>query len=174
MSTEEEPEIAKSGLMHEFSRLAVPWVTNAKSGCAWLILTFFAMWLLASPAGADEDRISGRTALLEIAPTSDFLPTVAYLDNSELECSSADSYTTFQSYAQGLSRIASTDEESVTGLMRIEANLDCRTTKQEQIVDVLMIYNVLPSGHPFDTRSIARVRLESGAECYVDAGALEF
>jgi hypothetical protein len=39
---------------------------------------------------------------------------------------------------------------------------------------VLMIYKLLLSGRPLDSRTIARVRLESGAEHYVDVGALEF
>jgi hypothetical protein len=70
--------------------------------------------------------------------------------------------------------IGITDKIMTAERMRIEATLDCRTTDREQIVLVLMIYNLLFSGHPFNDRTIARVRLTSGAEHYVDAGALEF
>lgn len=148
-------------------------VKNAKSDWLWLILPLLAGWMLASsPVRAEEDKNYGRAALIEIAPTFDFLPTVARLDNGELECSSAEAYTIIQSYALGINGILSTDKTIVAGRMRLEATLDCRTTQQEQIVNVLMIYNLLLSGHPLD--ALARVRLGSGAECYVDAGALAF
>jgi hypothetical protein len=45
---------------------------------------------------------------------------------------------------------------------------------REQIVQVLRIYSLLLSGHPSNDRTIARVALESGAQNYVDVGALDF
>ena len=150
-------------------------VKNAKFACRRLILTFFAMcWLAPSQVPAEEDRTYGRTAIIESAPPSDFLPTVALLDNGALECSSADAYSIIQSYSQGMNGIVSTDKTVMAGRMRLEASLDCRTNEKEQIVDVLMIDDVLLSGHPSDKRTVARVRMESGVECYVDAGGLEF
>ena len=150
-------------------------VKNTKSKCRWLILTFLAIWWLAStPVRAEEDQTYGRAALIEIAPTPDFLPTVALLDDGELECPSADAFTIIQSYAPGMSGIVSTDKIMTAERMRIEAALDCRTTDREQVVLVLMIYNLLLSGHPVDKRTIAKVRLTSGAEHYVEAGALQF
>ena len=150
-------------------------VKNAKSGCQWLILTFFAMcWLAPSQVPAEEDRTYGRTAIIEIASSSDFLPPVALLDNGELECSSADAYSIIQSYSQDMNGLVSTDKTVMAGRMRLEASLDCRTNEKEQIVDVLMIDDVMLSGHPSDKRTVARVRMESGIECYVDAGGLEF
>jgi hypothetical protein len=62
---------------------------NAKTGYRWLILTFFATWWFWSfPVQAEKDRSYGRTALIEVAPPSDFLPTTALLDNGALECPS--------------------------------------------------------------------------------------
>jgi hypothetical protein len=150
-------------------------VKNTKSKCRWLILTFLTMWWLAStPVRAEKDQTYGRAALIEIVPTPDFLPTVALLDDGELECSSAYAFAIIQSYARGISGIARADKIMTAERMRIEDTLDCRTTDREQIVLVLMIYNLLLSGHPFDNRTIARVRLTSGAEHYVEVGALEF
>jgi hypothetical protein len=77
-------------------------------------------------------------------------------------------------HSQGMNGIVSTDKTVMAGRMRLEASLDCSTNEKEQIVDVLMIDDVLLSGHPSDKRTVARVRLESGVECYVDAGGLEF
>jgi hypothetical protein len=150
-------------------------VKNAKFDCRWLILTFFGMWwLVSSPVRAEEDQTYGRTALIEIAPASDFLPTVALLDDGELECSSADAFTIIRSYSLGMSGIVSTHKVMTAKRTRFEATLDCRITDRDQIVHVLMIYKLLLSGHTLDNHTIARVRLESGAEHYVDVGALYF
>jgi len=146
---------------------------NPKFDCWWLMLIFLAMWWLPSPVRAEEDRTYGPTALIEIAPASDFLTTAALLDTGALECSSADAFAIGQSYTPGVGGIFST-HKMVVGQMRLDAAISCRTTDREQIVRVLMIYSLLLSGHPSDSRTIARVSLESGAQDYVDVGALDF
>jgi hypothetical protein len=147
---------------------------NANTGYRWVILTLFATWWFWSfPVQAEEDRSYGRTALIEIAPPSDFLPTTALLDNGALECPSADAFAVIQSNTLWMSEIFSTRKMTVER-MRLETTLNCRTSDRKQIVQVLRIYSLLLLGHPLDDRAIARVLLESGAQNYVDVGALDF
>jgi hypothetical protein len=147
---------------------------NVKTGYRWLILTFFATWWFWSfPVQAEKDRSYGRTALIEVAPPSDFLPTTALLDNGALQCPSADAFAIIQSNTLWMREIFSTRKTGVER-MRRETTLNCRTTDREQIVQVLTIYNLLLSGHPLENRTIARVRSGSGDEHYVDVGALYF
>jgi hypothetical protein len=147
---------------------------NAKTDYLWVILTLFATWWFwCFPVQAEEDRSYGRTALIEIAPPSDFLPTTALLDNGALECQSADAFAIIQSNTLWMREIFST-RKTVVERIRLETRLNCRTTDREQIVQVLTIYNLLLSGHPLENRTIARVRLGSGDERYVDIGALYF
>jgi len=147
---------------------------NTNTDYRWVILTLFATWWFWSfPVHAEEDRSYGRTALIEIAPPSDFLPTTALLDNGALECQSADALAIIQSNTLWMREIFST-RKTMFERIRLETRLNCRTTDREQIVQVLTIYNLLLSGHPLENRTIARVRLGSGDEHYVDVGALYF
>jgi hypothetical protein len=147
---------------------------NAKTDYLWLILTVFVTWWFWSlPVRAEEDRSYGRTALIEIAPASDFLPATALLDNGALECPSPDALAVIQSNNLWISEIFSTSKMTVER-MRLETTLNCRTSNREQIVQVLRIYSLLLSGHPSDDRTTARVVLESGVQNYVDVGALDF
>jgi hypothetical protein len=147
---------------------------NAKTGYRWLILMFFATcWFWSFPVQAEKDRSYGRTALIEIAPPSDFLPTTALLDNGALECQSADALAIIQSNTLWMREIFSTCK-TVVERIRLETRLNCRTTDREQVVQVLTIYNLLLSGHPLENCTIARVKSGRGDEHYVDVGALYF
>jgi hypothetical protein len=149
-------------------------VENTNTDYRWVILTLFATWWFWSfPVQAEEDRSFSRTVLIEIAPPSDFLPTTALLDNGALECQSADAVAIIQSDTLWMREIFST-RKTVVERIRLETRLNCRTTDREQIVQVLTIYNLLLSGHPLENRAIAKVRLGSGDEHYVDVGALYF
>jgi hypothetical protein len=100
---------------------------NAKTDYRWLILTFFATWWFWSFPVQAENRSYGRTALIEIAPPSDFLPTTALLDNGALECQSADAFAAvIQSNNLWMSEIFSTNRMTVER-MRLETALNCRT-----------------------------------------------
>jgi hypothetical protein len=149
-------------------------IPDSKTDYRWLILTLFATWWFWSfPVQAEEDRSFSRTVLIEIAPPSDFLPTTALLDNGALECQSADAFTIIQSNTLWMREVFST-RKTVVERIRLETRLNCRTTDREQIVQLLTIYNLLFSGHRLENRTIARVRLGSGNEDYVDVGALYF
>jgi hypothetical protein len=119
-----------------------------------LISLFLVLALLGSiPASANHEPIEGLSALIEIATSTDFVPTNAFLQSGEFECSSIRAYT---------SETSSYPE------------VGCSLTQKDHAVDVLMIYSLLPSAAELDACSIAKVRRKRGKEHYVATGALEF
>jgi hypothetical protein len=119
-----------------------------------LILVFLLISLLESPpACANYEPVEGLTALIEIATSTEFVPTNAFLQSGEFQCSSLGAYR-----------------------MEIFSNpeMHCNMTQRDHAVDVLMIYSLLPSAAELDAYSIAKVRRKHGRQRYVGAGALEF
>ena len=67
-----------------------------------------------------------------------------------------------------------TDQAVVAEQIHVEARLDCRTSKEVQVVHVLMIYDMILATHPLDRLTIAKVRLPRGDERYVSIDSLQF
>ena len=156
------------------TKLAARILADLRSPRSWLIVALFALLLLALPARSDESRIYDGTALIEIAAESELLPTAAILVNGELECSSVDAFAIILSCAAGMIGAVDSDNAIIAEQMRVEARLDCPANKEDQVVNTIMIYNIVFSNHPLDSRTIAKIRLKRGDVRYVRTGALEF
>ncbi len=154
--------------------LAVSDSSRGPARIGWLALLLMAGFASTAPPLNQQTMVYVDRHPIQVTPEADVQPTAATLVRGESSCASAGGEVLVRNCLTKLVSRPSSTDSILANCNRQADKLGCTTARDDELVSVRAIYDVTVSGQPKNECVIARIRLTSQRERYVDMASLLF